>query len=80
MEGCFFKTIDYASLIISNMHFCSSPLRNIALSHANLLTLVFEHFNLFSNLEEVDYFGPQSLSNNVLPTFGILKVNGKYEL
>ena len=39
------KTIDYVSLILSNMHFCSSPLCNIALSHANLLTLVFDHLN-----------------------------------
>ena len=65
------KTIDYASLIISTMRICSSPLRNNALSYANLLTLVFDHFNLFSDLEEVDHSGPQSLSNNVLPPLGI---------
>ena len=74
------KIIDYASLIISNMRFCSSPLRNSALPYTNLLTLVFDHFNLLSDLEEVDYSGPQSLSNNVLPPLGIFKVNGKYEL
>ena len=74
------KTVDYASLIISTMHFCSSPLGNSALPYANFLTLVFDHFNLLSDLKEVDYSGPQSLSSNVLPSLGIFKVNGKYEL
>src|SRR5688572_16170025 len=62
------------------MRFCSSPLRNNALPYANLLTLVFDHFNLLSNLEEVDYSGPQSPSSNVLPPLGIFKINGKYKL
>ena len=74
------KTIDYAFLNISNMRFCSSPLCNSALPYANLLTLVFDHFNLLYDLEEMDYSGPQSLSNNVLPPLGIFKVNYKYEL
>ena len=52
------KTVDYASLIISTMHFCSSPLRNSALPYANLLTIFFDHFTLLSDLEEVNYFGP----------------------
>ena len=73
------KTVDYASLIISTMRFCSSPLHNIALPYANLLTIIFDHFNLLSDLEEVDYSGSQSLSSNVLPPLGIFKVHGKYE-
>ena len=56
------KTIDYASFIISNMHFCSFPLRNNALPYANIWTLVFDHSNLLFDLEEVDYSGPHSLS------------------
>ena len=60
------KMIDYASLIISTMRFCSSPVHNSALPYANLLTLIFDHFNLLSDLEEVDYSGRQSLSSNVL--------------
>ena len=49
------KTVDYTSLIISTMRFCSSPLRNNALPYANLSTIIFYHFNLLSDLEEVDY-------------------------
>ena len=74
------KTVDYASLFISAMRFCSFPLRNSALPYTHLLTLVFDHFNLLFNLEEVDYFGPRSLSSTVLPTLGMFKVNDKYEL
>ena len=44
------------------MHFCSSPVRNSALPYANLLTLIFDHFNLLFDLDEVDYSNPQSLS------------------
>ena len=73
-------TVDYASLIISTMCFCSSPVRNSALPYANLLTLIFDHFNLLFHLEEVDYSGPQSLSSNVLPPLRIFKIHGKYEL
>ena len=62
------------------MRFCSFSLRNSALRYANLLTLVFDHFNLLSDLEEVDYSGPQSLSSNILPPLGLFKVHGKYEL
>ena len=46
----------------------------------NLLFLIFDHFNLITDLEEVDYSGPQSFSNNVLSSLGIFKVGGKYEL
>ena len=60
------KTIDYASLILSNMRFYSLQYKNIALASANL-TLVFDHFNLLSDLEEVEYTSPPSLSNNILP-------------
>ena len=74
------KSIDYASLIISTMRFCSSSFRNLALPYANLLSLIFDHFNLITDLEEVDYSGPQSFSNNVLSSLGIFKVGGKYEL
>ena len=49
------KSIDYASLIISTMRFCSSSFRNLALPYANLLSLIFDHFNLITDLEEVDY-------------------------
>ena len=41
------KNVNYASLIISTKHFCSSALRNNALPYANLLTLVFDH-SIFS--------------------------------
>ena len=74
------KNVDYASLIISTMCFCSSPVRNSSLPYANILTLFFHHFNLLFDLEEVNYSGPQSLSSNVLPPLGIFKVHGKYEL
>ena len=74
------KSIDYASLIISSMRFCSSSFRNLALPYANLLSLIFDHFNLIIDLEEVDYSGPQSFSNNVLSSLGIFKAGGKYEL
>ena len=74
------KNVDYASLIISTIRFCSSPVRNSSLPYANLLTLIFDHFNLLSDLEEVDFSGPQFLSSNVLPPLGIFKVHGKYEL
>ena len=74
------RTVDYALLIISSMRFCSSFVRNSALPYANLLTLIFDHFNLLSDLEEVDFSGPQFLSSNVLPPLGIFKVHGKYEL
>ena len=74
------KPIDYAALIISTMWFCSFSFQNLALPYANLLSLIFDHFNLNTDLEEVDYSGPQSFSNNVLPPLGIFKVEGKYEL
>ena len=74
------RTVDYALLIISSMRFCSSFVRNSALPYANLLTLIFDHFNLLSDLEEVDYSGPQSFSSNVLPPLGTFKVHGNYEL
>ena len=47
--------------------------------NVNLMTIIIDHFNLLSDLEEVDYSGPQSLFNNVLPLLGILKIHGKYE-
>ena len=62
------------------MRFCSSSFRNLALPYANLLSLIFDHFNLITDLEEVDYSGPQSFSNDVLSSLGIFKVGGKYEL
>ena len=62
------------------MLFCSSRVRNWSLPYANLLTLIFDHFNLFSNLVEVDFSGPLSLSSNILPPIGIFKIHGKYEL
>ena len=62
------------------MSFCSSSLRNSALPYANLLTLVFDHFHLLSDLEKVDYSGPQFNFSNVLPPLGIFKVYGKYGL
>ena len=74
------KSIDYASLIISTLRPYSSSFRNLALPHANLLLLIFVHFNLNSDLEEVDYFGPQSFSNSVLTPLEIFKVGDKYEL
>ena len=73
------KLIDYASLIISTMRFKISSFRNLALPYANRLSLIFDHFNLTTDLEEVDYSGPQSFSNNILPPLGIFKVGG-YEL
>ena len=45
------KTVDYASLIISTMCFCSSLVRNSAFPYSNQLTLIFDHFNLLSDLE-----------------------------
>ena len=45
-----------------------------------ILSLIFDHFNLKTDLEEVDYSSPQSFSNNVLSSLGIFKVGGKYEL
>ena len=70
----------YASLIFSTMRFCSSSHWNSALPCVNLLTFVFDRFNLLSDLGEVDYSCPQSLSSNVLPPLGIFKVHVKYEL
>ena len=70
------KNVDYASLIISTMRFCSSPVRNSSLPYANLLTLFFDHFNLLSDLAEVDYSGPQSLFSNIFPPLEIFKVHG----
>ena len=52
------KPIDYASLIISTMRLCSSRPRNLALPYTDFLSLIFDHFNLISDLEEVDYSGP----------------------
>ena len=52
----------------------------MALPYANLLSLIFDHFNLITDLEEVDYYDPQSFSNNILLPLGIFKVGGKYEL
>ena len=62
------------------MRFCSSCLRNNTLPYANLLTIIFYHFNLLYDLEEVDYSSPQSLSSNVLSPLDIFKIHGKYEL
>ena len=75
-----FENVDYASLIFSTIRFCSSHVRNCFLPYANLLTLIFDHFNLLSNSKEVDYTGPLSLSSNILPPLGIFKIHGKYEL
>ena len=74
------KIVYYASVIFSTMRFCSSHARNCSLPYANLLTLIFDHFNLLSDSEEVNYSGPLTLSNNILPPLGIFKINGKYEL
>ena len=74
------QSIDCTFLIITTMRFCSSRFKKLALLYANILLLVFDHFNLISNLEEVDYFGPQSFSNNVLTPLGIFTVGGKCEL
>ena len=74
------KNVDYASLTFSTIRLCSSHVRNCSLPYANLLTLIFDHFNLLSDSEEVDYSGPQSLSSNSLPPLGIFKIHGKYEL
>ena len=65
---------------MSTMRICSSSFPNFALPYANLLSLIFDHFNLITDLEEVDYFGPQTYSNNVMTPLGIFKVGGKYEL
>ena len=67
-------------MIISTKRFCSSSFRNSALPYANLISLIFDHFKPITDLEEVDYSGPQSFSNNVLSSLGIFKVGGKYEL
>ena len=74
------KNIDFSSIIFSTMRFCCSQTRNCALPFANLLTLIFDHFNLLSDEEEVDCSGPISLSSEILPPLGIFKVNHKYEL
>ena len=74
------KNIDFSSIIFSTMRFCCSQTRNCALPFANLLTLIFDHFNLLSDEEEVDCSGPISLSSEILPSLGIFKVNHKYEL
>ena len=70
------KNFDYASIIFSTIRFCSSHVRNCSLPYANLLTLIFDHFNLFSASEEVDYTGPLPLSSNILPPLGIFKIHG----
>ena len=57
------KNIVFSSVIFSTMRFCSSHTRNCYLPYANLLTLIFDHFNLLSESEEVDYSGPISLSS-----------------
>ena len=62
------------------MRFCNSSFQNLALPYANLLFLIFDHFNIISDLEEVDYSGTQSFSNNVVTPLGIFKVGCKYEL
>ena len=74
------KNVDFSSIIFSTMRFCCSQTRNCALPYANLLTLIFDHFNLLSNEEEVDCSGPISLSSEILPPLCIFKVNDKYEL
>ena len=74
------KNVDFSSIIFSTMRFCCSHSRNCSLPYANLLTLIFDHFNLLSDLEEVDCSGPISLSTEILPPLGIFKVDGKYEL
>ena len=74
------KNADYASLIFSTIRLCSSHVRNCSLPYSNLLTLIFDHFNLLSNSEGVDYSGPLSLSSNILLPLGIFKIHGKYEL
>ena len=52
------KSIDYAFLIISTMRFCSTSFQNLALPYTNLLSLIFDHFNQITDLEEVNYSGP----------------------
>ena len=52
----------------------------MALPYTNFLSLIFDHFNLITDFEEVEYFGPQSFSNNVQTSLGIFKVESKYEL
>ena len=74
------KNVDFAAIIFSTMRFCVSHNRNCALPYANLLTLIFDHFGLLSDMEEVDHSGPMSLSKDSLPALGIFKVNGKYDL
>ena len=74
------KTFITPLSFFSTIHFCSSVVRNCSLPYANLLTLIFDHFNLLSDLEDVDYSGPVSLSSNILPPLGIFKIHGKYKL
>ena len=74
------KHVDYASLIFPTIRFCSSVVRNFSLPYANLLSLIFDHFNLLADLEDIDYCGPVSLSSNLLPPLRIFKIHGKYEL
>ena len=74
------KSVDFSSIIFSTMRFCATHTRNCALPYANLLTLIFDHFNLLSEVEEVDCSGPISLSAEILPSLGIFKVHDKYEL
>ena len=62
------------------MRFYSSSFRNLALPYANLLSLIFYHLNLISDLEDVDYSGPQSFFDNIMSSLGNFKVNGKYDL
>ena len=74
------KSVDFSSIIFSTMRFCATHTRNCALPYANLLTLIFDHFNLLSEVEEVDCSGPISLSSEILPSLGIFKIHDKYEL
>ena len=74
------KTLITPLLFFSTIRFCSILVRNCSLPYATLLTLIFDHFNLFSNSEEVDYSGPVSVSSNILRLLGIFKIHGKYEL
>ena len=64
----------------SRTRFCSSLVRNCSFPYANVLTLIFDDFNLLSDSEDVDYSGPVSLSSNILPPLEIFKIYGKYEL
>lgn len=52
------KSVDYASLFFSYIRDYNSFIRNIALPYVNLLSLVFDYFNIPFNPKEIDYSGP----------------------